>query len=1047
MSTAASPSSTPHTPSSVRRHQSYVDRDRYQATPTRDAAPSSPRRSLSQSQVPSHSREPSAQGQLSSVARRDFEQSNVAHPPSDALPDDSREPPPSFPARSDSTRQPSMRNGNGQHSRYNSQDIPQPAAPPPANANGSANNDPSHHTSSSGVRRRTTIDATTGHWELGKTIGAGSMGKVKLARNKETGEQVAVKIVPRLSTDEHRTPQDRERADHSKEVRTAREAAIVTLVDHPYICGMRDVVRTNYHWYMLFEYVNGGQMLDYIISHGRLKEKQARKFGRQIASALDYCHRNSIVHRDLKIENILISKTGDIKIIDFGLSNTFSPKSLLKTFCGSLYFAAPELLQAKAYVGPEVDVWSFGIVLYVLVCGKVPFDDQSMPQLHAKIKKGVVEYPPWLSTECKSLIGRMLVTDPNQRAPLSEIMAHPWMTKGFGGPPESYLPPRKPLQLPLDPLVLQKMDGFDFGSADVIEQQLTDVLRSDEYQRAVVAAERRNQMPTPEVEKKRGVFDFYKRRNSTTSRETLSGASSEAVQLGADPLNAYHPLISIYFLAKEKLEREQRESNPGALSIPSSISDKTPKLPELRAPQAAYTNTSTYEMAGEKPTGGRSRPRARTHGEDEVADDLSKLKINNRQVPPSPAIVLPPPDQTPTRKEGMATGILRRFSTRKHREPDRPTASQPDHSTPRKSFSMRRQRDRDSSATGLRPDVNTNQPPELLTPPQPSSEPQSRRVGLGRSTSVSTAEQRRRTSRRGVSEGASGSRPPMPPQYGSRRGNAADRPGDAASDVESPASRSAGPTSRTKSVGHARKESYQARRVARGYNDTDNVPEETDQDLQADMAGNNVGGTGSSPQIKPVYLKGLFSVSTTSSKPLAVIRADIIRTLKQLNVEYREIKGGFNCRHAPSIDLHKNHDEGGDRGLSAQPSHKRKISFGGFMTSGSNEREHDARNPSTPTMPSRRPENSYIGSEEESDDSEGASAQRARRRLSAQGRPPGETSTHVQSDLGSSMVLKFEIFVVKVPILNIHGIQFKKVDGGTWQYKNMAQTILNELRL
>lgn len=187
------------------------------------------------------------------------------------------------------------------------------------------------------------------------------------------------------------------RHDESKEVRTAREAAIVTLLDHPYICGMRDVIKTNNHWYMLCEYVNGGQMLDYIISHGRLKEKQARKFGRQIASALDYCHRNSIVHRDLKIENILISKTGDIKIIDFGLSNLFSPRSHLKTFCGSLYFAAPELLQAKQYIGPEVDVWSFGIVLYVLVCGKVPFDDQSMPALHAKIKRGVVDYPQWLS--------------------------------------------------------------------------------------------------------------------------------------------------------------------------------------------------------------------------------------------------------------------------------------------------------------------------------------------------------------------------------------------------------------------------------------------------------------------------------------------------------------------------------------------------------------------------------------------------------------------------------------------------------------------------
>lgn len=141
-------------------------------------------------------------------------------------------------------------------------------------------------------------------------------------------------------------------------------------------------------------------MLDYIISHGKLKEKQARKFARQIASAVDYCHRNSIVHRDLKIENILISKTGDIKIIDFGLSNLFCPDEdrKLKTYCGSLYFAAPELLQAKPYTGPEVDVWSFGVVLFVLVCGKVPFDDQYMPALHQKIKKGVVDYPNWLSS-------------------------------------------------------------------------------------------------------------------------------------------------------------------------------------------------------------------------------------------------------------------------------------------------------------------------------------------------------------------------------------------------------------------------------------------------------------------------------------------------------------------------------------------------------------------------------------------------------------------------------------------------------------------------
>jgi serine/threonine protein kinase KIN1/2 len=192
------------------------------------------------------------------------------------------------------------------------------------------------------------------------------------------------------------------------------------LLFHPYICGMRELIVQPAYYYMVFEFVNGGQMLDYIISHGRLRERVARKFARQIGSALEYCHRNNVVHRgaidpislrilhpflnehnspppDLKIENILISETGNIKIIDFGLSNLYNPAAHLSTFCGSLYFAAPELLNAKVYTGPEVDIWSFGVVLYVLVCGKVPFDDQHMPALHAKIKRGVVDYPVWLS--------------------------------------------------------------------------------------------------------------------------------------------------------------------------------------------------------------------------------------------------------------------------------------------------------------------------------------------------------------------------------------------------------------------------------------------------------------------------------------------------------------------------------------------------------------------------------------------------------------------------------------------------------------------------
>lgn len=144
----------------------------------------------------------------------------------------------------------------------------------------------------------------------------------------------AVKIIPRYTEHTRRetaaTPAEAEKArqkDESKEIRTIREAAISLLLHHPYICGMRDLISHPNHHYMVFEFIDGGQLLDYIISHGRLRERAARKFARQIGSALNYCHRNSIVHRDLKIENILISKSGNIKIIDFGLSNLYSPSS------------------------------------------------------------------------------------------------------------------------------------------------------------------------------------------------------------------------------------------------------------------------------------------------------------------------------------------------------------------------------------------------------------------------------------------------------------------------------------------------------------------------------------------------------------------------------------------------------------------------------------------------------------------------------------------------------------------------------------------------
>ncbi|KAJ5091741.1 hypothetical protein NUU61_006611 [Penicillium alfredii] len=940
-------------------------------------------------------------------------------------------------ARTESTRR-HQRNPSAQTHHRDSSDMAGTAATD-ASQHRTATNAPP--TASAQPRRRTTITTPTGQWALGKTIGAGSMGKVKLAKNMETGEQVAVKIVPRLSTEEHRSSRETERADRSKEIRTAREAAIVSLVNHPYICGMRDVVRTTYHWYMLFEYVNGGQMLDYIISHGKLKEKQARKFARQIASALDYSHRNSIVHRDLKIENILISKTGDIKIIDFGLSNLFSPRSLLKTFCGSLYFAAPELLQARQYTGPEVDVWSFGIVLYVLVCGKVPFDDQSMPQLHAKIKKGVVEYPPGLTTECRHIISRMLVTDPKQRASLAEIMNHPWMNKGFNTPPENYLPHREPLQLPLDPDVIKKMTGFDFGPPEYITTQLTKVLESEEYQHAVRLNFREQPAPN-NTERKRGVFDFYKRRNSAASRDTLSAPSAEAIQLGNDPLNAYSPLVSIYHLVKEKLDRERSEARPGALGLRQSPGEV--QVPDLAAPEAAHTNQ--YQVPGEHDVGRRSRPRARTHGEDEAPEGMKTLHTPS---PSAHAVPVASQSDTPAKKGSAAVGLLRRFSTRRTKDrsrdvereristPNTPTLNvQPpaDSASPlHRGFSVRRTRRAEPSSGTLQPGDSQPQRQDYLTTPGSGQGSRSNKF-LGRSTSVNSADYRaRRAARRTDSDTLDVADRQPPSTSGSDQIGPNNQRHQAAAKTGGRTH-----TARTMSLGHARQESIQARRARREATREANVPEETDADISG--AGTALESANEGEDLsKPVYLKGLFSVSTTSSKPLPVIRADIIRVLKQLAVEYVEIKGGFSCRHAPSIDLEKVVDIGPpspDR--QGQVSHRRRISFGGLLS------HDDSREHSKLQRRSQAPDRSFTTNSEGSDEF----VSRDQSQGGAVGeRVVGETTTRVQSDTGENLVLRFEILIVKVPLFSLHGIQFKKVSGGMWQYREMAKKILDALRL
>lgn len=684
-------------------------------------------------------------------------------------------------------------------------------------------------------------------------------------------------------------------------------------------------------------------------------------------------------------------------------------------------------------------------------------------------------------TECKNLISRMLVTDPKQRASLSEILNHPWITKGFNAAPENYLPHREPLQLPLDSMVVNKMTGFDFGPAEYITRELTKVLQSEEYQNAVRLNAREQAAQALGNERKRGVFDFYKRRNSTTSRDTLPNTSFEAIQSGSDPVNAFSPLISIYYLVREKMEREKIEKNPGALSMPVSSGEKPLQMPDLPAPEAAYTNSYTHEMPGEKATGGRARARSRTQGEDDVADGLKKVNLDAPQRP-TPPVIVPAANQQPAKRESTGLGILRRFSTRRGTRPERPTetASQkpsqqlapPSTETstlPRKSFSVRKSRNKESApAALLHPGGSTPNQPDLLKTTDAIDVRSRTSNTLDRSTSVNSADYRKRQSRRGVSEGqpaAPSLEPPLTSDSDrSSIGGHKSKEGTASLDPKSNLNARAAATNRTKSLGHARQDSLQARRQVRRENFAreTNVPEEVEDNgalTDNPDASDNVNK--SVENVKPVYLKGLFSVQTTSNKPLLVIRADIIRVLKQLGVAYTEIKGGFSCRHAPSIDLEKarNSPPSPDMAsppLNRQPS-KRRISFAGGFRSSVDQRPAPGSLEDEKPLPPRKhtprqqhlaTDNSYAASS--GSDSEVAAPAHTRRSMQTAGSrptPAGETTTHVQSDLGSDMVLVFEIFIVKVPWFRLHGIRFNRVQGGTWQYKDVAGEILGALRL
>ncbi|MEJ1286285.1 hypothetical protein NN561_017292 [Cricetulus griseus] len=288
----------------------------------------------------------------------------------------------------------------------------------------SSDKGPSWSSRSLGARCRNSIASCpeeqphVGNYRLLRTIGKGNFAKVKLARHILTGREVAIKIIDKTQLNPSSLQKVRPKEG------TGWEHMPVKLFE---------VIETEKTLYLVMEYASAGEVFDYLVSHGRMKEKEARAKFRQIVSAVHYCHQKNIVHRDLKAENLLLDAEANIKIADFGFSNEFTLGSKLDTFCGSPPYAAPELFQGKKYDGPEVDIWSLGVILYTLVSGSLPFDGHNLKELRERVLRGKYRVPFYMSTDCESILRRFLVLNPAKRCTLEQIMKDKWINIGYEG--------------------------------------------------------------------------------------------------------------------------------------------------------------------------------------------------------------------------------------------------------------------------------------------------------------------------------------------------------------------------------------------------------------------------------------------------------------------------------------------------------------------------------------------------------------------------------------------------------------------------------------
>ncbi|KAH7914572.1 kinase-like domain-containing protein [Hygrophoropsis aurantiaca] len=304
-----------------------------------------------------------------------------------------------------------------------------------------------------------------GEYTVIQDIAEGTFGKVKMATHTITGQKVAMKYISKAVIHMTKT-----------KTRVQREVEYMRTLRHPHIIKLYEVISTPTDIIIVLEYA-GGELFNYIVANGRMPEPRARRFFQQLISGIEYSHKLKIVHRDLKPENVLLDEDLNVKIADFGLSNEIKDGDFLKTSCGSPNYAAPEVIRGGLYTGPEIDVWSCGVILYVMLCGRLPFEDDDVQTLFTKISQGSYHMPSYLGTDARALINSMLAVDPVKRITIPEITQHPFFITDLPRyltplppPPGPVLPTLSTLVTPPKVLDFEIIDGLGRIEEDVVDE-------------------------------------------------------------------------------------------------------------------------------------------------------------------------------------------------------------------------------------------------------------------------------------------------------------------------------------------------------------------------------------------------------------------------------------------------------------------------------------------------------------------------------------------------------------------------------------------------